>query len=412
MADRAATPSQGGEGSDIRSATNAIAGLLDDSGQFNPNPDQLSRAHPDYDPDADPRNQSDAGGTPDRDERGRFRARNPVDDESEDEQLNADAQETSEAEDDLPDDEVDDADTDDEHVDARSQDDAEETGDTDDEDDAITTLSGLAEALEMPLDELSTQLTHTFKAAGQEVTATLQDLVAGFQMKADYDRDKGALANQRRDFEFEMQQRGQMLDQEHYVAASGMQAMQQLLQAQLNSPKLEALREVDQSEWLAQRKEIEDQLGWLGQVTQQAAATYNQNRQQNLAALRQREEQTLLEAVPDFGDQHRQLVRDTMTSLGYSPAEQSQVFDNRLVRGALELAALRAKVAELEKAQTTAQETVKRVKKEVPKLQKPGRSLRNRGKGIDRDRAGKLNKRLRQSGKVEDAALVIENMMQ
>jgi len=60
------------QGSDIRSAANRIEGLLDDDGQFNPNPERISRAHPDYDETTDSRSQQ-----PQRDEKGRFRRSAP-----------------------------------------------------------------------------------------------------------------------------------------------------------------------------------------------------------------------------------------------------------------------------------------------------------------------------------------------
>jgi len=86
------------------------------------------------------------------------------------------------------------------------------------------------------------------------------------------------------------------------------------------------------------------------------------------------------------------------------------VFDHRLVRGAIELAALRAEVEELRALKTKASKTAKRVKKDVPKLAKPGKQ-RRRGAGLKRSNVAKLRERARKSGNVRDAAKVIETML-
>lgn len=88
------------------------------------------------------------------------------------------------------------------------------------------------------------------------------------------------------------------------------------------------------------------------------------------------------------------------------------MLDHRLIVGALELHALRAEVAKLREAKQTGEARAKDVRKAVPKVQKPGRAKPgSRGARVRRDNITKLRARAAKSGKVEDAAKVIENLM-
>ena len=398
-------PTSGPEGSDLRSVANRIEGLLDDDGHYNPNPDQLSRGHPDYDESSDDRAQS-----PDRDERGRFKAAEATEenedldqatDEIEQQGDDSDA-DTSDRE------ETESGDTDEDQtesaVDDAATDDAETEGD-------IQTLAELATALDVPIDELKSAITHTFNAADEEVTVTLAELEAGYQKDADYRRQTGKLAEDRRQAEQIYQANMQQFEAAHVQTAQAYNFLEQLLGNRLNDPRLAQLRESDPAEWTARREEIGQEIGALQQARHQAAQQYETFRQTNRAQLKQREQQFLTEKLPDFGSGHVQIARGTMESLGYAAPEIAEIFDHRLVLGALELAALRSEVATLKGEKTKAADAVKRIKKEVPKLQKPGKRKLQSKKGIKRDNVQRLKDRARKSGTVDDAAKVIETMM-
>jgi hypothetical protein len=99
-----------------------------------------------------------------------------------------------------------------------------------------------------------------------------------------------------------------------------------------------------------------------------------------------------------------------MQTLGYSEKEIGDIYDHRAIKGAMEIVALRKEVAELRTLKAQAADTVKRVKKTVPKLQKPGRQ-RTGGVKAKRDNLAKLRTRAQKTGKVQDAAKVIENLI-
>lgn len=109
--------------------------------------------------------------------------------------------------------------------------------DEDEESGAIETLTQLAEAMEMDPEDLFATLQHTVKAAGEEHTVTLADLVTGFQLRADYDRGKTALAEQRRIFETEQTERVDSFKQNSSVLAQQFALVEQALAARLPGPQ-------------------------------------------------------------------------------------------------------------------------------------------------------------------------------
>ena len=388
-------------GLSVRSAAAQIEGLLDGDGHYNPTPDRISRGHPDYSEGDD--TQSSAQ---ERDERGRFKRNTPAEEAT----ATADREEVEEKDepnqDDTPldtDDTVSDTDGD-QTLSADSDADAE-TADTDD----IRTLSDLAAALEVPLDDLQSTLTHSFRAADEDVTVTLAELEKGYQKEADYRRSTAKLADEKRAIERDYQTKMQEFDQHNVQLSQQMAFTEQLLVAELQDPQLAELQTSSPAEWTARSREIEHRLLTLRNARMQAAAQYDQQINQFKTELRQRELAMLTEAVPDWSSEHQTLARDTMQSLGYSDTELAEVFDHRAIKGALELAALRKEVEELRALQSKAKDTVKRVKKEVPKLQKPGKPAKT--SGISRDNVQRLKERARKSGRVEDAAKVIESMI-
>jgi hypothetical protein len=407
------TPSGGNPPeTDLRSVAKQVEGLLDDDGHYNPEPDQVSRAHPDYDESTDDRAQP-------RDEKsGRF-ARKGGDDAADDgAQAAADTEITDDADAGEVDDEqleaADTTDTDDAAADkSGASDDATTDDQATDDQGAISNLAELAEALDVSIDDIKSSISHTFRAADEDVTVTLAELEKGYQKDADYRRSTAQLSDYRREIETDMQTRHQAYEGQQHVVAQQLSYAEQIVMADLNSPQLAALRDSAPDEWVARRTEIGEKLAGLQNTRQQAAAAFEQFRVGNLNQLRAREMKTLKEAIPDFGAQHITLAKEVISSLGYSPKEAAQILDSRQICAALELGALRTRNAELEAIQTKATETVQRIKKTIPKLQKPGKQLSpgGRSKSLSRDKVQKLRTRLRKSGKLDDAAAVIETMM-
>lgn len=400
------TPSTGGEGTDLHSVARQVEGLLDDEGHFNPD-GQLSRGHPDYDESTDERAR-----TPQRDERGRFQKAAAADDSSDDEMLENEGDEELDAQaavdDPDEDDEQREADADTDEDPDRSASDEAQTDDADTGD--IQSLDQLAEALELSPDEFKESLTHTFNAAGEQVTVTLAELEKGYQKDADYRRSTAKLAQDRQNAEQEFTTRRQVYEQQNHNLAATLQIAENLVAAELNDPRLAELRESDPAEWTARRDEIGQRLNGLRQARMQAAQAYSEFTNSAMQQLRQREEAALLDKVPDFGKEHRDKAKNLMAEMGFAEQEISQVFDHRLIVGVLELAQLREEVADLREMKRQAEDTTKRIKKDIPKLTKPGKQ-RRKPTGIKRDNIAKLKRKAAESGSVKDAAKVIENFI-
>ncbi len=123
------------------------------------------------------------------------------------------------------------------------------------------------------------------------------------------------------------------------------------------------------------------------------------------------ESQRLRETVSDWGEEKASTVRKTMQTLGYSNEELGQVYDSRLIVGALELHALRAENAALKADKAKAADAVKRVKKDVPVMVRPGKQLNTGKLAVNAKQLNKLRSNLNKSRSVKDAAKLIERML-
>ncbi len=399
------TPSGGNaDDTNLRAIAGQIEGMLDDDGHYNPDGRQ-SRA---LDPDG-----YEDGGQPqatERDERGRFRK---AADQTEQDQPDAEVEGDLEAAGDVEyeDTEVaeDGGDTDEQLADS-----AVEEPDTDstETEEPIRTVGELAEALGMTREAFLESITDTFGAAGDEVTVTLADQIKGYQKDADYRRSTQQLAEQRQQAEQQYQAQMQQFEQNHQLLATHLNATEAVIAKKLEDPALLRLRDTDPAEWTARNTEIARDLEAVRQTRTQAAQQYVNQRAGFEAQMKERETQALLQVMPDFGESHKATSRELMKSIGYDDQEIGQIFDHRLVLASLELSALRNENAELRAEKERATDAVKRVKKEVPQLQRPGKQRVEGPQGIRRDQLSRLQKRAAQTGSVNDAAAVIEQMMQ
>ena len=397
----ASTPSAGGD--DVKAAAQQVAGLLDDNGHFNPNPEQVSRGHPDYDESADPRA---------HDEQGRSKSADSAAPDDNDELIDVIDEADSDADqladgDDRDEDTAEDGDTDDDLA-ASAVDD---TDAADAETDAIENVAQLAEALDVSVEELSESLTDTFTANGEEVTVTLAELRAGYQKDADYRQEKAKLADAKKAFETQNAENLQTFEKTAHEQAAQLAAFEQILIEQLDNEQMRQLRNADQAEWLARREEIGQRIMFIRQARDAARQQFDATQVSFLQGLKERSLAMLKEIMPDYSTKHADIAKSVMQSIGYTEDEISKVFDHRLIFAALEMNTLREKVAALEAEQAKAADAVKRVKKTVPRLVKSGKGKATSQAAIQRNTVQKLKGRLKKSGKLDDAAQVIEQLM-
>lgn len=280
--------------------------------------------------------------------------------------------------------------------------------DTDESDsEGFRTLAELAEALEMSPEDFQTSIQHTFKAAGEEHTVTLAELVAGYQKNADYHKGKARLSEERREFQAASQQRLEQFQTEQHQAAAAVAFAEQLITSELQSDAMKQLRETDPAEWSARREEAQQRLQQLHSVKQQQALRYQQFTQQQQQQLMESEAKILREQY-DFDQAKAEKAHSALKALGLSDQEAFGVTDHRLIVGALRLAEAEAELENFRARARKADETVKRVKKEIPRLQKSGKANTPvNAEMAQRRKQKELLRKARKSGSLKDAQAVI-----
>ena len=258
-------------------------------------------------------------------------------------------------------------------------------------------------------EEAEEQPTRTFrvKAAGEEREVTETELIEGYQLGADYTKKTQKLAEERKAVEAErakIQEATKLRDQ----YAQRLQMMEQFLQQQNKGENLEALKEVDPIGYavkVAEQAQREKQLAILQQeqqrIAQQQQAEQSERLQQHLAE----ESQKLTSLIPGYGDQKtgdqiRKDIREYAKSIGWSDQELSNLYDSRAVLSLYQ----GMKYAKL---QSNKPAIAKKVEA-APKMLKAGTSV---PRNAEAEQNKKLHQKLRQSGKVRDAALLFEKFL-
>ena len=258
-------------------------------------------------------------------------------------------------------------------------------------------------------EEAEEQPTRTFrvKAAGEEREVTETELIEGYQLGADYTKKTQKLAEERKAVEAErakIQEATKLRDQ----YAQRLQMMEQFLQQQNKGENLEALKEVDPIGYavkVAEQAQREKQLAILQQeqqrIAQQQQAEQSERLQQHLAE----ESQKLTSLIPGYGDQKtgdqiRKDIREYAKSIGWSDQELANLYDSRAVLSLYQ----GMKYAKL---QSNKPAIAKKVEA-APKMLKAGTSV---PRNAEAEQNKKLHQKLRQTGKVRDAALLFEKFL-
>mgnify|MGYP003335442511 FL=1 len=258
-------------------------------------------------------------------------------------------------------------------------------------------------------EEAEEQPTRTFrvKAAGEEREVTETELIEGYQLGADYTKKTQKLAEERKAVEAEkakIQEATKLRDQ----YAQRLQMMEQFLQQQNKGENLEALKEVDPIGYavkVAEQAQREKHLAVLQQeqqrIAQQQQAEHSERLQSHLAE----ESQKLTSLIPGYGDpkagdQIRKDIREYAKSIGWSDQELANLYDSRAVLSLYQ----GMKYAQLQSKKPAIAKKVEA----APKMLKAGVS---NPRNAEAEQNKKLHQKLRQTGKVRDAALLFEKFL-
>ena len=298
-----------------------------------------------------------------------------------------------------------------------SQDGDEDEAETEPEDVTLETIDDVAKALGVDPNDLLANLKMRIKVNGEERLVSLKEAQTGQQLEADYRRKTTELAEQRRAVEQEIAQRQTELHAQAVQTAQAMSVAEQALYAELNTPQMAQLREQNPAEWLMRERGVQEKLAHLQQARQQAAIQWQQQ-QETSAAEQQRQFQNYLQSESEAlqrsldsrgvqwdGDNKAKLSNFLMERYGFSAQDVGQVYNHRLVLLALDAMQATAKVQDVEMKAAKVKEKVASLPKVVPPGKVQGK-VQVQAKVI----AG-LKGRLKQTGKMGDAAALIERLM-
>jgi hypothetical protein len=251
-----------------------------------------------------------------------------------------------------------------------------------------------------PVEEVKTR--YKAKVGGEEVEVELDELINGYQRSKDYTQKSQALAEQRKAMDAERQHLEQV-KQERMAYAQKLKALDSFLSQQNKGEDLEVLKETDPIGYavkVAEQSQREKQLAVVRAEQQRIAQQQQAEQQQSLQNHLKAESEKLASVIPELatpkGDAIRKEIREYAKSVGWSDQELASVYDHRAVLTLY-------KAMKFEQLQKGKPETLKKVQ-QAPKMLKPGTSTPDTKSSQDKQ----VMQRLRQSGKVRDAAAAFE----
>lgn len=263
------------------------------------------------------------------------------------------------------------------------------------------------EEAEVEEEDLEETQYYTVKAAGEEKQVTLDELMQGYQLGADYTKKTQEVAEQRKAVEAErraVEEAKQVRD----TYAQRLQAIEQFLTSGEDSPEdLAAMKENDPIGYAVKVAELTEKKEQLAQVRaeqQRLAQQQQAEQQQSMAQMVQQEAQKLSQVLPEFsdptkGEQLRNEIRNYGKSVGFTDQELAQVYDSRHVL-------MLHKAMQYDKLQKSKPNVKKKVA-EAPKMVKAGTKVKEGNRDV---RKRQMNK-LKQTGRVADAAALFENFI-
>lgn len=284
---------------------------------------------------------------------------------------------------------------------AEPDEDSEEPG-------SIETLSELAEALELPIEEVMANLKTSVKVNGEEQEVTLKEAFDGYQKDADYRQKTQELADNRRGFEQQAQQAQQVIENQNLQIGAMLQHMQQMVVPQLDQAQMEYLRDTDPAQYVIAKNDHAEKSQQFQQLMaasqnqlQQVRGNMQYQSQAQKAEMMARAAEELPTRVPDWGAERKQAIDQYLTSdhYGYNEAELAMINDPRLVE-------LANKAFLYDQGQQAADVVTKKVKT-LPKIQSSAAKL-NKPKGSSLKKA---QQRLKKSGSLDDAAAGISELL-
>lgn len=274
---------------------------------------------------------------------------------------------------------------------------------------SFESLSELAEAAGMDLDDFIKSVKAKTKVQGEENEVTLAELIKGYQLESDYTRKNEALIQSKKEWEAQQAQAQAKLSEELQRTGYAFKMAQNQLTHDFNAIDWVQLEKDDPQDFLIQRQKFGERQAQLdqaiNQATQQATAIKQRQQQQYQAQTQQyltQQEELLLKALPEWSNADtRQAetarVVDYLTNQGFSSEEVANIKDHRII-------VMAQKAMAGDKVATDVDLAKKKVKR-VPKLVKP--NARQSQSEAAAKRTKKLMHKAFNTGRNEDIAAAL-----
>ena len=244
------------------------------------------------------------------------------------------------------------------------------------------------------------------KVSGEELEVTLDELVNGYQREADYTKKTQTLAEARKSLEQEkasVEQAKTLRDQ----YSQRLQLVEQML-AQQPQENLELLKETDPIAYAVKVAEGQQRDKQLQAIQYERMRIAEQQQSEQRLMLEKHvavEVEKLSQVIPEFqdpakGETVRKEIRNFAKSIGWSDEELASVYDSRAVMTLY-------KAMQYDKLISKRPEISKKVS-QAPKMIKSGASMPRQP---EQEQTKKFKQRLKQSGRVADAANVFERFI-
>jgi len=244
----------------------------------------------------------------------------------------------------------------------------------------------------------------TVKIDGKEVEVTLDELQKGYSRTQDYTRKTQQVAEMRKQTEAELT--AIRAEREQYAQLLG--ALSEQVKAAAE-PKIDwdRLYQEDPIEYVRQRevmRENREKAAAIQAEQQRLAEIAQQEQMQQFQAVKAKEAQALLEAVPSWKDPAKAKAEKAMLvefgqKMGFTPQELGNIYDHRVV--------LALRKAALYDQMQAKRQGIKPVTNNGPKPAKPGAA----GRVSQMSDSVRAKQRLAKTGRVEDAASAIELLL-
>jgi hypothetical protein len=270
------------------------------------------------------------------------------------------------------------------------------------------TLEEIAERLGIDASKLH-NVKLKAKVGDSENEVTLREALDGYQRESDYTKKTMEFAEVRKAFEAEREKQTTEIKQRLIEAQALSQDLEQSLMSEHNSIDWTALRTTDPAEFAAKKQEFNERWNLIQAKKMRAMAEsqrFQQEQQEKVQKFVNAERAKWKEVVPEWKDPakfeaDKNEIVTYLRGQGIPDTDIAALYDSRQIK-IIRNAMLYEKSS---KAATIAQKKVAL----LPKVLKPGTQTTKSDSRTEKDK--ELSTRLRKSGRLEDAAALIESRM-